>query len=119
VGEGMGGHFIELYPTPVLISLTINSNAYLAVCSRVQIGIHLAELMGQTCTECSTGLTSPLLQSNRVSPPDGTNGLLSFSAWKSAHGFDLNSTYSTNLPTRSVIVLRRNKYEPGRANLVV
>jgi hypothetical protein len=45
--------------------------------------------------------------------------LLGFVAWTNSHSLDLNSTYTTNLPTVNVVALRTNKYERGRANLVV
>jgi hypothetical protein len=43
----------------------------------------------------------------------------SFDAWKSFSGQDKNSTYSASLPTANHIVLRKNKYEKGRAHLAI
>lgn len=52
-------------------------------------------------------------------PADGTNGPLSFAKWQSTHGYDLNSTYTTNLPTTDTFtVLRTNKYERGRCHII-
>ncbi|HPO58261.1 MAG TPA: hypothetical protein PLV53_05390, partial [Anaerolineaceae bacterium] len=42
-----------------------------------------------------------------------------FDTWKSATGFDKNSTYSSSRPTSNVIFVKPNKYEAGRGNIVV
>lgn len=43
------------------------------------------------------------------------------SSWSQWHtnGLDANSTYTTNLPTTNVVVVRTNKYERGRAHIIV
>jgi len=43
---------------------------------------------------------------------------MDFNAWKSATGFDKNSTYSSSRPTSNVIFVKPNKYEPGRGHVV-
>lgn len=42
-----------------------------------------------------------------------------FAAWKSNSGFDANSTLTPGTPTINKIFIRPNKYEAGRANIVV
>ncbi len=44
---------------------------------------------------------------------------LTFSAWKTATGFDSNSTFTKNYPTGQKIFIRPNKYEEKRANIIV
>ncbi|MGH7992445.1 MAG: right-handed parallel beta-helix repeat-containing protein [Limisphaerales bacterium] len=46
-------------------------------------------------------------------------GALGFSAWQSATGYDLNSTYSVGNQSGTKVFIRPNRYEPGRANLIV
>ena len=46
-------------------------------------------------------------------------GILSFSDWRRANGFDTNSRYEANLPQGTKIFVRPNTYEPGRANVAV
>ena len=56
----------------------------------------------------------------------GDNGLdfnndvssFTFSGWQSATGYDLQSSYSTNLPP-NLVAVNPNPYEPKRANIVV
>jgi hypothetical protein len=42
-----------------------------------------------------------------------------FAQWKSATGWDANTTYTASLPTGTKAVVLPNDYEPGRANIVV
>jgi hypothetical protein len=42
-----------------------------------------------------------------------------FAGWKSSTGWDSNSTLSTSRPTGTWTFVRPNKYEPGRANIIV
>ncbi len=42
-----------------------------------------------------------------------------FNFWKTATGFDKNSTYISSAPTGLKVFVRPNKYEPGRANITV
>ncbi len=54
-----------------------------------------------------------------------TNGFVSgstesgFVGWQRATGFDSNSTYSVGNPSGTRIFLRPNRYEAGRANIIV
>jgi hypothetical protein len=49
--------------------------------------------------------------------PNGVG--MGFSAFQSATGLDLSSTYSPGAPTGVQTFVRANAYEPGRANIVV
>lgn len=42
-----------------------------------------------------------------------------FAGWQSVTGFDANSTFTPSLPTEPKIVVRPNKYEPGRGHVIV
>lgn len=42
-----------------------------------------------------------------------------FANWKSAMGFDTNSSYSAAMPASNVLVVEANKYDPDRANVVI
>jgi len=121
IGTGMGGKFIELLPsTNAVLSYTINSNAYYG-------GVEQSADWYSWSVIAGTNWYGPFYHTyqpfrykvNAVSPADGTNGLIGFSAWTNVHGFDRNSTYTTNLPTANVVSLRTNKYERGRAHLVI
>jgi hypothetical protein len=46
-------------------------------------------------------------------------GWLTFEEWKRATGFDGTSRYSADPPAETRVVVRPNKYEPGRANIAV
>jgi hypothetical protein len=46
-------------------------------------------------------------------------GNLTFDDWRQSSGLDASSTYATGSPSGMVVRLRRNRYEPGRAHLVV
>jgi hypothetical protein len=110
-GSSMGGHFIELYPvTNAVLSYTINSNAYYGGVE--QDG---AWYDGGIFHHTYTPFVYHLINDAY----DGTNGLQSFTYWQNSHGFDLNSTYTTNLPTANVVVVRPNKYEVGRGHIVI
>jgi hypothetical protein len=112
VGESsVGGHFVELYPvTNAVLSYTINSNAYYGGVE--QNGAWYDEgIFHHTYTPFVYHLINDAY--------DGTNGLQSFVYWQSSHGFDLNSTYTTNMPTANFVVVRPNKYEVGRGHIVV
>lgn len=43
----------------------------------------------------------------------------SWDNWKSTTGFDANSTYSASEPTETVVIVRPNAYEAGRANITI
>lgn len=49
--------------------------------------------------------------------PNG--GLFDFEGWKRETGFDANSQYTKGLPHEMRVALRVNRYEPGRAHVVV
>jgi hypothetical protein len=42
-----------------------------------------------------------------------------FSGWQNATGFDQSSTYSSDSPSGTTVLVRPNRFEAGRANLVV
>jgi hypothetical protein len=113
----VGGHFVELYfNTNYSHSYTINSNSYYG-------GVE-QDADWYSASGTNYGIFYRTYQPfryeyNAVSPADGTNGLLSFYAWTNVHGFDLNSTYSTNLPSTNVVIVRPNKYETGRGHVVI
>ena len=112
-GYGGGGKFIDLWPgTNAVLSYTINSNSYFG-------GV---EYGGNWYDSTVIDGTNWYGQYYHTYQPfrykDYTNEL-SFGGWTNTYGFDLNSSYTTNLPTANVVVLRTNKYELGRANLVV
>lgn len=44
---------------------------------------------------------------------------LGFSAWQNATGYDANSTLSVGNPSGTKVFIRPNRYEPGRANIIV
>ena len=44
---------------------------------------------------------------------------LTFAAWKSATGFDAASLYARGTPSGNRVLVRRDRYEPGRAQIVV
>lgn len=92
-GYGGGGNFVEIYPITNSMAYTITSNHYHG-------GVEL----------------SPPYQPFRykIYEPE-----LTFGQWTNTYGFDLDSTYATNLPTANVVVLRTNKYEIGRSHVVV
>lgn len=46
------------------------------------------------------------------------NGL-SFASWRSTFGFDANSSFQASLPTQKQVFVRPNKYETGRAHVVI
>ncbi len=48
---------------------------------------------------------------------DGSS--LSFTNWRSQTGYDANSTYNETLPAGVRVFVRPNRYEPGRANIIV
>src|ERR1035438_7819189 len=97
MGSSMGGHFIELYPsTNAVLSCTINSNAYYG---GVEQDADWYSASGTNYGMFYHTYEPFRYKYNAVSPADGTNGLLSFAAWTNVWGFDLNSTYTTNLPT--------------------
>jgi hypothetical protein len=49
----------------------------------------------------------------------GIDGNYYFPQWKTSTHYDANSTYTSGTPTTSVIVVRPNQYESGRANITV
>jgi hypothetical protein len=49
---------------------------------------------------------------------DKDNGV-DFAGWQQGTGFDSNSTYSDSLPASADVFVRPNRYEEGRANIVV
>jgi hypothetical protein len=55
-----------------------------------------------------------------ISPLFIKNGAArTFANWQANLGYDLNSTYSTSLPTGKWIYVRPNFYEPGRAHIII
>jgi len=121
VGYDMGGHFIELFPsTNAILDYTINNNAYYGGVEQSADWYSFTPIGGTNQYGMFYHTYQPFrYKYNAVAVPDGTNGLLSFAAWINSHGFDVNSTCTTNLPTANFVTLRTNKYERGRANLVV
>jgi hypothetical protein len=50
----------------------------------------------------------------------GTNAVgMTFAAWQATMGWDSNTVYSLALPSNNYVVVRPNKYERGRAHIVV
>ncbi len=47
------------------------------------------------------------------------NDVTSFSGWRTVTGLANPGTYSGSVPTQNKVVLRPNRYEPGRANIIV
>jgi len=90
---GGSGNFIEISTPTNSMSYVINSNTYNG-------GVELWEPF------------EPFRY--QVYEPE-----LTFTAWTNTYGFDANSTYTTNMPSSNVSFLRTNKYEVGRAHLVV
>ncbi len=120
-GSDNAGHFIDLYPaTNSITDIVIDHNEYHG-------GVEEDADWHSNWTDHGTNVYGMFYRTyqpfryniNAVDPPDGTNGLLSFSAWQNSHGFDLDSTYTTNLPTQNFVFVRPNKYESGRGSLVV
>lgn len=106
-GNNMGGKFIEIYPpTNTVPSYTINSNAYYGGMENIQAGHWFDTNSIDYHNPCPFRYK------------DYTNEL-GFVNWTNTYGFDLNSTYTTNLPTANVVVVRPNKYEVGRGHIVV
>jgi hypothetical protein len=50
---------------------------------------------------------------------DGRYDYQTYAQWKAKTGFDANSTYSPSLPSGVKIFVRPNKYETGRANIII
>lgn len=44
---------------------------------------------------------------------------LTFDDWRKATGFDRKGRYTTERPTKVDVFVRRNRYEPGRANITI
>jgi hypothetical protein len=44
---------------------------------------------------------------------------LSFEGWRRASGFDKNSRYQAGRPAGTQVFVRPNRYEPGRANIII
>jgi hypothetical protein len=44
---------------------------------------------------------------------------MSFEEWIKSTGFDTQSTFSPQLPQKNAVFVRKNQYEPGRANIIV
>jgi uncharacterized protein (TIGR03437 family) len=49
----------------------------------------------------------------------GSDTRLKFQEWKSATGFDKDSTFTPSYPTQNRVFVRPNQYEPGRAHIAV
>lgn len=114
--DEFGGKFLEVYPSTNSSNIVINGNRYYG-------GV---EQGGDWYASSGTNFgifyhTYQPFRWRTASPPvvDGTNGNLSFAYWTNVHGFDVNSSYTTNMPTANYAMLRTNKYEAGRAHLVV
>jgi parallel beta-helix repeat protein len=50
---------------------------------------------------------------------DGTRAEGDFATWRMATGFDSKSTFSASRPSGTKVFVRANRYEPGRAHVVV
>jgi hypothetical protein len=118
ISPDFGGKFVDYYPsTNAVLSITINSNAYYG--GVIQSG-GWWDFSG-TNYGMFYHIYQPFIYKYEgdVSPVDGTNGLLSFAAWTNSWEYDVNSTYTTNLPTANVVKVLPNKYEVGRGHIVV
>jgi hypothetical protein len=118
ISPDLGSKFVDYYPsTNAVLSITINRNAYYG---GVQQSGGWWDSSG-TNYGMFYHTYQPFIYKYEgdVSPVNGTNGLLSFVAWTNSWGFDVNSTYTTNLPTTNVVKVRPNKYEVGRGHIVV
>src|SRR5690606_8182553 len=62
-------------------------------------------------------ITTPLFNNNKYL--GGTLAEMNFQAWKTFSKQDANSTYSSSLPTQNEYYVIKNRYEGGRANVVV
>lgn len=102
--NGAAGKFIELYPSTNIVSYVINSNSYYG-------GV-------EKSADYFDSSMPDFLKYQPFRYNQYTNEF-SFGRWTNTYGFDLNSTYSTNLPTVNVVVIRTNKYEPGRAHIAI
>ncbi len=49
----------------------------------------------------------------------GSDEIFTFAGWRAATGFDQNSTFSSAYPRDTRVFVRPNKYEPGRAHIVI
>lgn len=49
----------------------------------------------------------------------GCGSFLDWNDWRSATGYDVSSTYTSNLPLQNKIIIQPNIYEMGRANIAV
>jgi hypothetical protein len=49
----------------------------------------------------------------------GVTNYVSISSWKALTGFDANSTFEPTTPSKPVVLVRANAYEPGRATIIV
>jgi len=112
IGNNQGSQFINLYPSTNIISNIINCNAYYG---GVGVGANWNDWTKVNGTNVY-GLDYHTFQPFQYN--QSTN-VLSWVQWTNGYGFDLNSTYSTNLPTTNVVVVRPNKYEVGRGHIVV
>jgi len=90
---GGSGNFVEIFPITNSMSYAINNNVYHG-------GVELTEPY------------EPFRY--QIYEPE-----LTFATWTNTYGFDLNSSYTTNLPTANVVAIRTNKYEIGRAHIAV
>lgn len=62
-------------------------------------------------------ITSPLFNNNKYF--GGTLAEMNFQTWKTNSKQDANSTYSSSMPTQNEYYVIKNRYEGGRANVVV
>lgn len=53
-----------------------------------------------------------------LSNTDSEN-FFNFAGWRTATGFDQNSTFSPTYPTDTKVFIRPNRYEPGRAHVII
>ncbi len=74
---------------------TWNNNTYMAPAASTQLPFYLVSSCAPNC-----------------------NGLL-FSAWRSATGYDANSSYISGAPTSNMVIVRPNQYESGRGLITV
>ncbi len=98
------------------LGVTIVGNAMLASNERlIQMNYGSgAPILSYLCNSntYSTPYSAPLWYSDNV-------GAVSFAQWKTATGYDLNSTLTTANPSVNKVFVRRNQYERGRAHIAV
>jgi len=92
-------------------TLTMSGNTLV---SRSQVLSHVDRPSGATVTWNDNDYFT-----SNASPFELGGSELNFNNWRSQTGYDADSNYSTSQPTGVRVFVRPNRYEPGRANIVV